>query len=92
MCIAGNIGAKIYHPKTLINLNKYFFSEDQSRYIIEIKEENLDNIIKILKKNLVFFENIGITQKECLVLDGEFDISIDELRELNNIFFKKYTN
>ena len=92
MCIAGKVGAKIYRPKSLINLNEYFFGEDQSRYILEVKEENLDKIIEILKKNLVFFENIGTTQKECLVLEDEFDINVRELTELNNSFFKKYTN
>jgi len=92
MCINGNLGAKINQPKTLINLNEYFFGEDQSRYIIEIKEENLAEITKILKTNLVFFENIGITQKEHLVLDGEFDINIEELKNLNNRFFDRYLN
>ncbi len=92
MCLAGSIGAKINFPKIQINLNEYFFGEDQSRYIIEIRNENLEKTIKILNKNSVFFEKIGITQRENLTLKGEFDINIKELRKLNNSWFKKYIN
>jgi len=92
MCISGNMGAKINSPKSLINLNEYFFGEDQSRYIIEIDKKNTDKIASIFNKNSVFFEKIGITQKEYLSLDGEFNISIKELTMLNNNWFEKYTN
>ena len=92
MCISGNMGAKINSPKSLINLNEYFFGEDQSRYIIEIDKKNNDKIASMLDKNSVFFEKIGNTQKEYLSLTGEFNISIKELTVLNNNWFEKYTN
>ena len=92
MCISGNMGAKINYPKSLINLNEYFFGEDQSRYIIEIDKKNTDKIASILNKNSVFFEKIGNTQKEHLSLDGEFNISIKELTMLNNNWFERYIN
>jgi len=90
MCLAGKVGAKINLPKSLINLNEYFFGEDQSRYIIEIKKKDLDKITNILNKNSVFFENIGFVQKENLAIEDEFDINIKELANLNNNWFKKY--
>ena len=40
MCIAGKIGAKIKLSQDSINLHEYLFGEDQSRYLIEIKEKN----------------------------------------------------
>jgi len=92
MCMAGNMGAKINTPKSLVNLNEYFFSEDQSRYIIEIEKKNNDKITDLFNKNSVFFEEIGSTQKDYLSLNGEFNISIKELTMLNNNWFKKYTN
>ena len=92
MCISGNMGAKINSPKSLINLNEYFFGEDQSRYIIEIDKKNNDKIASMLDKNSVFFEKIGNTQKEYLSLTGEFNISIKELTVLSNNWFEKYTN
>jgi len=76
----------------LINLNKYFFSEDQSRYIIEVEEVNTKQIFEIFKKNSIFCDKIGIIQKEYLTLDGEFKISVEELKKLNNSWFIKYTN
>jgi len=90
MCIAGKLGAEIKTPNSLINLNEYFFAEDQSRYIIEISENKYNDIAKILNKNSVFFEKIGITQKDRLVLKKEFDISIEELKKTNNSWFDKY--
>ena len=37
MTISSEFGAKIQKPKKLTNLFKYFFGEDQARYIIEIE-------------------------------------------------------
>ena len=38
MSITSKFGAKIQKPKKLTNLLKYFFGEDQARYIIEIEK------------------------------------------------------
>ena len=92
MCIEGKIGAEIYMPKSLIDLNEYFFGEDQGRYIIEIENEKFTSAIKILNKNSVFFEKIGITKKEKLYLKSEFEITIDDITKYNNIWFRKYLN
>ena len=48
MCIGGMIGAKLNKPSSLVNKYEYFFGEDQSRYLVEIKKENLKNIQSIL--------------------------------------------
>jgi phosphoribosylformylglycinamidine synthase len=90
MCIAGNLGANINVPKSLININEYFFGEDQSRYLIEIEEPNFETVTKILNKNSVFFEQIGITQKENLTLGKEFEISVNEMKKYNYRWFKRY--
>ena len=90
MCIAGNLGANINLPKSLININEYFFGEDQSRYLIEIEVANFEKVAKILTKNSVFFEQIGITQKEKLTLGKEFEISVNEMKKYNNRWFKRY--
>ena len=92
MCIAGNLGAIIHLPKSLVNLYEYFFGEDQGRYIIEIRNQDFDNVVKTLNKNSVFFEKIGITQKEKFTLDTEFVINTNELKEYNNSWFKRYIN
>ena len=66
MAISSDFGAKIQKPKKLTNVLKYFFGEDQARYIIEISESNLSKVVKILKDNGIYYENIGFTQKEYL--------------------------
>jgi phosphoribosylformylglycinamidine synthase subunit PurL len=90
MCIAGKIGAKIKIPNDKISKHEYLFAEDQSRYLIEISAKNKDEVTKILEKNSVYFEIIGITQKDKLDLDNEFTIKISELDKLSTSWFKNY--
>ena len=59
MAINSDYGAKIQKPKKLTNLYRYFFGEDQARYIIEIEADNLTKVEKILKDNDTYYENIG---------------------------------
>ena len=66
MSIGSNFGAKILKPKKLTNLFEYFFGEDQSRYIIEIKKSNFKKVAKILNDDKIYYENIGKTQKNIL--------------------------
>jgi phosphoribosylformylglycinamidine synthase len=90
MCKAGDIGAKIKIPKSKMSLHEYLFGEDQSRYIIEIDDKNIDNVRKTLDKNGIFYEIIGNTQKESLEIDNEFSIKLNNLYKLNSFWFKNY--
>jgi len=90
MALNSNYGAKIQKPKKLTNLFKYFFGEDQARYIIEIDSSNSSKIKKILKDNNVYFENIGITQKNYFEIEGELKISTKELFKINNEWYNNY--
>ena len=73
-----------------MNLYEFFYGEDQGRYIIEIKNEDLEKVSNIMNKNSVFFEKIGTIQKDNLTLKNEFDIPIKELIDYNNNWFKNY--
>ena len=90
MCMTSNIGAKIKIPQNNINSHKYLFGEDQSRYIIEVKKDNKKEVCDILQKNAIYYEELGITQKENMELDKIFNISVKELNEININFFNKY--
>ncbi len=90
MTIGSNFGAKIDKPKKLTNLYKYFFGEDQSRYVAEIEKNNLEKVEKILKKNNTFYENIGVTQKDFFEIQGELKIDIKELFKINNRWYSNY--
>ena len=90
MCISGNIGAKIKIPNDKISPHEYLFGEDQSRYLIEVNEKNKNEVYKILEKNSIFYEMLGKTQKDSLVLDKEFNIKLNDLNKLNFFWFKNY--
>ena len=90
MSMASNYGAKINKPKKFTNLLKYFFGEDQARYIVEIDTNNLIKIDKILKDDGIYYENIGFTQKEYFEIDGELKISTKDLFKINNEWYSKY--
>ena len=90
MCISGNIGAKIKIPNDKIRPHEYLFGEDQSRYLIEVNEKNKNEVYKILEKNSTFYEMLGKTQKDSLVLDKEFNIKLNDLNKLNSFWFRNY--
>ena len=90
MCISGKIGANIKVPRNNISLHEYLFGEDQSRYLIEINEENNVEVSKILEKNNIYYEIIGKTQKDSLYLNNEFNIKLNDLSKLNSFWFRNY--
>ena len=90
MSISSQIGVKIQKPQKMLNIFEYFFGEDQGRYLIEVDKNNLPKVEKKLKENDIYFENIGITQKEYFELDKDLKIKVKELYELNNRWYNKF--
>ena len=90
MSLTSDFGAKIYKPKKLTNLFKYFFGEDQARYIIEIQTQKLPIVEKILKESNIYYENIGLTQENYLEIEGELKISTKDLFKINNQWYSNY--
>jgi len=90
MTLPYGYGAKIQKPKKLNNSIKYFFGEDQARYIVEIDEKNLSDTEKLLKENNIYYENIGFTQKEYFEIEGELKISTKDLFKINNQWYNNY--
>ena len=90
MCILGKIGAKIKIPQSNISKHEYLFGEDQSRYIIEVNHKNAKEVEKNLKNNNVYYDLLGQTQKNTLVIDKELKITVDELNQLNKYWYSNY--
>ena len=82
--------AKIEKPKKLTNLLGYLFGEDQGRYILEIDKSNFEKVEKILKNNNIFYENIGLTQKDHFEIEKEMRIDVKELYKINNQWYNNY--
>ncbi len=90
MAMSSNFGAKILKPKKLTNLFKYFFGEDQARYIIEVENNCLSKVKKILTDGNIYFEEIGVTQEDNFEIDGDLKISTKELFEINNQWYNNF--
>ncbi len=90
MSMGSDFGVKINKPKKLTNSLKYFFGEDQGRYVLEISNINIEKVEKILKNNNIFYENIGSTQKSYFEIEGELKIDIKELYKINNQWYNNY--
>ena len=90
MCIAGNLGVIINVKKNNDKLHEYLFGEDQSRYIIEVNDNNIKEVYKILKNNSIYYDFIGKTQKSYLEVKNDLKISINELGKLNKFWFNDY--
>jgi len=90
MCIKGNKGIKLKKSKNLINETEYFFSEDQGRYLIEINPKDLKEVTKILNKNSVHHEEIGVIIDNELIINKKTKVTIDELKSYNTNWLTNY--
>ena len=90
MSLSSNIGIKIKRNKEFSNNFEYFFGEDQSRYLIEIDKQNYPQVEKVLKENNIYYENIGVTQKDYFEFEKDLKVSVKELYEVNNRWYNKY--
>ena len=90
MTFGTNFGIKIDQPKKLRNINEYFFGEDQSRYVLEINRNDINNVEKILKNNNVYYEKIGVTQEKFFEITGDFKIDINVLYKINNEWYNNF--
>ena len=91
MCMAGKMGAKIITNLIDAERVKFLFGEDQARYLVEIKNEDFENVMKLAKEQEISLLQLGSTKKENLTID-EMKISVDDLLKLNNKWFHNYNS
>jgi len=90
MCIKGKKGVTLKKTSHLINQFEYFFGEDQGRYIIEINKDNLKDILEILDKNSVHYDELGVINEKELIFDEKTKVTIDELTTSNTSWLTNY--
>ena len=90
MCIKGNKGLKINSLKGLTNKFEYFFGEDQARYIVEISSENIQNVVKILNKNSIYFDDLGVIQDKNVTFNDDINLPIEEFSDAHTYWLKEY--
>ena len=90
MCIKGNKGIKLKKSKNLMSDIEYFFSEDQSRYIVEIEQKDLKEVAEILNKNSVHHEKLGVIIDNNMIINEKTKVTIDELKSYNTNWLINY--
>ncbi len=90
MCIKGNKGFKFNKLKNLIKEIEYLFAEDQGRYIIEINPNNLNEVNKILGKNSVHYDELGVIEDKYMTINEKTKVTIDELKSSYTNWLTKY--
>ena len=91
MCMAGTLGAKISTNLTGAERIKYLFGEDQARYILEIKKDDLNSLVQMAKEQEISMTQLGTTNLEQFTID-EIKISVDDMIKLNNNWFYNYNS
>jgi phosphoribosylformylglycinamidine (FGAM) synthase-like enzyme len=91
MSIGSDIGFEIETNKKGFDRIKFLFGEDQSRYMVEVNNQNKDSFENYLKKSNIIYTKIGKTsEKVCIDNDLKFDL--EELSKLNKSWFYEYNN
>ena len=82
--------ANLKKPKYLINEIEYYFSEDQGRYIVEVKKDSIKKVTDILNKNAVHYDELGTINEDHLFINEKTKVTIDELRTSNTNWLINY--
>jgi len=91
MSIASQIGFDLNTNKKSLDRIKFLFSEDQSRYVVEVNQQNKGFFENQLKDLNVNFKSIGKTS-EKISIDDDLKFNLQELSKLNKEWFYKYNN
>ena len=91
MSIASHIGFNLNTNKKTLDRVKFLFGEDQSRYVVEVDDQNKNSFEKILTGLNVIFKNIGKTS-EKIIIDDDLKFDLEELSKINKQWFYKFNN
>ena len=86
MAMSGEIGAFIKN-----NDHIHFFSEDQSRYLIEVSPNNEGKIKQMALDVNIAIELIGETTKDDLIIRDIGQISVQNLKLKSESWFPNFT-
>ncbi len=80
-CINGNIGAEIYLENSSLSDISSLFSETQSRIVISVANDNIDEFINLKKTNNLKVEKLGEVKGDRLKINKLIDLPLKELKE-----------
>ena len=79
MCMAGDLGVKIDVDKSFPH--GFYFGEDQSRYLVEIKSEDFKSFENLATSNDVYFEKLGVIGGDNIEIKNVGKKSVAALRD-----------
>ena len=79
MCMAGDLGVKIDVDKSFPH--GFYFGEDQSRYLVEIKSEDFKSFENLATNSDVYFEKLGIIGGDNIEIKNVGKKSVAALRD-----------
>ncbi len=89
MAMAGDLGATIDPPPGNTPAAS-FFGEDQSRYLLTIRPQNLESVQALAKAQSISCQLIGTTGGDILKLGDARAISVARLKEAHERWFPRY--
>ena len=89
MSISGGIGVKLNLDEGSMN-HRFLFGEDQGRYIIALPDSMLTSITDILISKNIFYQNIGKSYGEKIIINDNEEIQIKSLKKIHENWFKNY--
>ncbi|SNB67861.1 phosphoribosylformylglycinamidine synthase subunit II [Arboricoccus pini] len=86
MCLAGGIGATLEVPDDATSPQGWLFGEEQGRYVLAVKPEQVANLRSRGNEAGVLVREIGRSGGDALNLGGHVPISLDEMRRVHEAF------
>ncbi|WP_022719646.1 phosphoribosylformylglycinamidine synthase subunit PurL [Rhodopseudomonas sp. B29] len=90
MAIAGNIGASLDAPPGETVSHAWWFGEDQGRYVVTVKQDDLLGTLSKLKNVGVPCVQLGTTGGHTLKIEGERTVDIKALRHAHEHWLPDY--
>jgi len=89
MAMASGIGATIDAPEG-VNPIKAFYGEDQSRYVITVTRDDLEEVLELAETRGVFAPKIGVTGGGAVILGNAKPVAIEELQMAHESWFPDF--
>ena len=85
MCLSKNIG---FNFSNFSKAHKILFGEDQSRYLVTVKDSNLAKVNKFLINNNIYFKNYGKfdAKNQTLKFPDKSSIKLHYIRNIRKMW------
>ncbi|MCS6877074.1 MAG: phosphoribosylformylglycinamidine synthase subunit PurL [Geminicoccaceae bacterium] len=90
LCLASGIGAQLEVPVSAAEEPGWLFGEDQARYLLAVRAEDLGALLADAARNGVLARAVGTLGGDALILGAHPPISLRELRRVNEAWLPSW--